>query len=167
MVFHGEKKGTQSIHLLGPPPVPKLANDYTRNWDVELKNVSVIFVLLILYPPLRCSIEKARLYVSKLWSNLIVLLRNQSRIILQGYTTSHNPINDEKNYKLGGNFFLVRRILQIRHPATIIYSKTWKDDLQERNVIQMKRSYGKLAWNLAEHWAKCVIGKLILILSHY
>lgn len=42
MVFHGEKRGTQSIHLLGPPPVPKLANDYTRNWDVELKNVSIL-----------------------------------------------------------------------------------------------------------------------------
>ncbi|KAH1015716.1 hypothetical protein HUJ04_007058 [Dendroctonus ponderosae] len=38
MVYHEEKRGVQSLHLLGPSPVGKVANDQSRNWDVVLKN---------------------------------------------------------------------------------------------------------------------------------
>ncbi|XP_018561824.1 MOXD1 homolog 1 [Anoplophora glabripennis] len=41
MVYHGEKRGSQSIHLLGPPPVPKVAPGHSRNWDITLKNFKV------------------------------------------------------------------------------------------------------------------------------
>lgn len=41
MVYHGEKRGTQSLHLLGPPfitrPDPPA---HIRQWDVTLNNVS-------------------------------------------------------------------------------------------------------------------------------
>ncbi|KAJ8966604.1 hypothetical protein NQ314_003434 [Rhamnusium bicolor] len=39
MVYHGEKRGAQSIHLLGPPPVPKAIAGHFTNWDITLKNV--------------------------------------------------------------------------------------------------------------------------------
>ncbi|KAJ8944429.1 hypothetical protein NQ318_002125 [Aromia moschata] len=41
MVYHGEKRGSQSIHLLGPSPVPKIVSGNPRNWDVTLKNFKV------------------------------------------------------------------------------------------------------------------------------
>jgi len=40
MVYHGEKRGVQSIHLLGPQPVPNAASDNTKSWPVVLNNVS-------------------------------------------------------------------------------------------------------------------------------
>ena len=43
MIYHGDKRGAQSLHLLGPPPVPKAASVNVRNWDVTLKNVSLHF----------------------------------------------------------------------------------------------------------------------------
>ncbi|XP_060522348.1 MOXD1 homolog 1 [Cylas formicarius] len=41
MIYHEEKRGVQSLHLLGPPPVPKPTNLHLRNWDVELKNFKI------------------------------------------------------------------------------------------------------------------------------
>lgn len=41
LIFHGEKRGVQSVHLLGPPPVAPQMNNRVRYWDVTLKNVSI------------------------------------------------------------------------------------------------------------------------------
>lgn len=41
MVYHEERRGSQSLHLLGPPPISKPDDAYQmRQWDVTLKNVS-------------------------------------------------------------------------------------------------------------------------------
>lgn len=42
LVYHGNEKGSQSIHLLGPPPVSKPSNlgENIQHWDVTLNNVS-------------------------------------------------------------------------------------------------------------------------------
>jgi hypothetical protein len=39
MIYHGDKRGAQSLHLLGPPPIPKARGANIRNWDVTLQNV--------------------------------------------------------------------------------------------------------------------------------
>ncbi|XP_066153035.1 MOXD1 homolog 1 [Euwallacea fornicatus] len=41
MVFHGKKRGVQSVHLLGPSTVVTATEDLTRNWDVVLNNFEV------------------------------------------------------------------------------------------------------------------------------
>lgn len=41
MVYHEDRRGVQSVHLLGPPPLPKQSSDFTRHWDVELKNFKI------------------------------------------------------------------------------------------------------------------------------
>ncbi|KAF2880698.1 hypothetical protein ILUMI_25476, partial [Ignelater luminosus] len=42
MVYHEERRGSQSLHLLGPPPISKPDDSYqTRQWDVTLKNFEV------------------------------------------------------------------------------------------------------------------------------
>ncbi|XP_076272907.1 MOXD1 homolog 1 [Rhynchophorus ferrugineus] len=41
MIYHGELRGVQSVHLLAPPPTPKPSNELSRNWDVELKNFRI------------------------------------------------------------------------------------------------------------------------------
>ncbi|KAB0792970.1 hypothetical protein PPYR_12590 [Photinus pyralis] len=42
MVYHGERRGTQSIHLLSPPRITKSDNSYqVRQWDVALKQFEV------------------------------------------------------------------------------------------------------------------------------
>jgi hypothetical protein len=38
MIYHGDKRGAQSLHLLGPPPIPKARGANIRNWDVTLQN---------------------------------------------------------------------------------------------------------------------------------
>lgn len=41
MVYHEDKRGSQSLHLLGPPPVINTENPmHVRSWEVTLKNVS-------------------------------------------------------------------------------------------------------------------------------
>lgn len=40
MVYHGERKGSQSLHLLGPPPIPKTQVEKPKHWDVVFENVS-------------------------------------------------------------------------------------------------------------------------------
>lgn len=40
MVYHGERRGSQSLHLLGPPPVSKMQPGHSRQWDVVFENVS-------------------------------------------------------------------------------------------------------------------------------
>lgn len=40
MLYHGEKRGSQSLHLLGPPPVPKMLSGNSRQWDVVFEDVS-------------------------------------------------------------------------------------------------------------------------------
>ncbi|XP_018333725.1 MOXD1 homolog 1 [Agrilus planipennis] len=40
MVYHGSNRGSQSVHLIGPPQIPKQISQ-TRNWDVTLKNFEV------------------------------------------------------------------------------------------------------------------------------
>ncbi|KAF5296520.1 hypothetical protein FQR65_LT01510 [Abscondita terminalis] len=42
MVYHGERRGSQSIHLLGPPPIAKPDYSYQiRQWDIALKQFEV------------------------------------------------------------------------------------------------------------------------------
>jgi hypothetical protein len=45
MIYHGDKRGAQSLHLLGPPPIPKARGANIRNWDVTLQNVGWGFVI--------------------------------------------------------------------------------------------------------------------------
>ncbi|CAG9812511.1 unnamed protein product [Phaedon cochleariae] len=41
MVYHDEHRGSQSIHLLGPPPVPKMPIGHSRHWDVVFEKLKV------------------------------------------------------------------------------------------------------------------------------
>lgn len=49
MVYHEEKRGVQSLHLLGPSPAPKVGNDHSRNWDIVLNNVSQASLFWIIF----------------------------------------------------------------------------------------------------------------------
>lgn len=41
LVYHSEKRGAQSVHLLGPPPIERGESmPPTRHWDVTLDKVS-------------------------------------------------------------------------------------------------------------------------------
>ncbi|XP_022911259.2 MOXD1 homolog 1 [Onthophagus taurus] len=42
MIYHGEKRGSQSLHLFGPPPIVQNENpDFLRTWDVTLKDFTI------------------------------------------------------------------------------------------------------------------------------
>ncbi|XP_044759194.1 MOXD1 homolog 1 [Coccinella septempunctata] len=41
MVYHGESRGSQSLHLLGPPPVKRTENRNVKYWDITLENFEV------------------------------------------------------------------------------------------------------------------------------
>lgn len=47
MTYHGDKRGSQSLHLLGPSPVPKAQGPNIRKWDVALQNVSHFFLIYV------------------------------------------------------------------------------------------------------------------------
>lgn len=40
MVYHGDRRGSQSLHLLGPPPIPKMPTVHSKHWDVVFEDVS-------------------------------------------------------------------------------------------------------------------------------
>ncbi|RZC38667.1 MOXD1 -like 1 [Asbolus verrucosus] len=56
MIYHGDKRGAQSLHLLGPPPVPKARGSNIRQWDVTLKNFEIINNMNTIY---WCKVFKA------------------------------------------------------------------------------------------------------------
>ncbi|KAG5898697.1 hypothetical protein JTB14_030647 [Gonioctena quinquepunctata] len=56
MVYHEENRGSQSIHLLGPPPVPKMPLGHSRHWDVVFENLKVPNEMTTMY---WCKIFKA------------------------------------------------------------------------------------------------------------
>ncbi|KAK9887700.1 hypothetical protein WA026_000021 [Henosepilachna vigintioctopunctata] len=41
MVYHGESRGVQSLHLLGPPPSTKVQGEHIQSWDITLKDFEV------------------------------------------------------------------------------------------------------------------------------
>ncbi|XP_056643238.1 MOXD1 homolog 1 [Diorhabda sublineata] len=62
MVYHGENRGYQSIHLLGPPPVAKMSAGHSTSWDVVLENFNIPQYAETLY---WCKIFKAPALNSK------------------------------------------------------------------------------------------------------
>ncbi|VEN34259.1 unnamed protein product [Callosobruchus maculatus] len=41
MVYHEDKRGSQSIHLMAPPPVPKMPTGHYRHWDIAFENLKI------------------------------------------------------------------------------------------------------------------------------
>ncbi|KAK9745804.1 Copper type II ascorbate-dependent monooxygenase, N-terminal domain [Popillia japonica] len=57
MIYHGENRGSQSLHLFGPPPVTQNEDlMYLRTWDVTLKNFEVRNTMNTIY---WCKVFKA------------------------------------------------------------------------------------------------------------
>lgn len=62
MVYHGENRGYQSVHLLGPPPVARMSAGHSTSWDVVLDNFNIPQNTATLY---WCKIFKAPALNSK------------------------------------------------------------------------------------------------------
>ncbi|KAL1497332.1 hypothetical protein ABEB36_008314 [Hypothenemus hampei] len=62
MIYHDDKRGVQSVHLLGPPPVVKPQNEFTRSWDVLLNNFQLQNNMDTLY---WCKVFKAPTFNDK------------------------------------------------------------------------------------------------------
>ncbi|CAH1109625.1 unnamed protein product [Psylliodes chrysocephalus] len=62
MVYHGNQRGSQSLHLLSPPPVPKMNLGHSSHWDVVIENFNIPQEMTTLY---WCKVFKAPTLNSK------------------------------------------------------------------------------------------------------
>ncbi|CAG9832084.1 unnamed protein product [Diabrotica balteata] len=62
MVYHGENRGYQSAHLLGPPPVAKMSIGHSSHWDVVFDDFKITKEVSTMY---WCKVFKAPTLNSK------------------------------------------------------------------------------------------------------
>ncbi|XP_028151667.2 MOXD1 homolog 1 [Diabrotica virgifera virgifera] len=62
MVYHGENRGHQSVHLLGPPPVAKMSIGHSSHWDVVFDDFKITEEVSTMY---WCKVFKAPTLNSK------------------------------------------------------------------------------------------------------